>query len=142
MYQTIANVRMVLYLQMRLYKWYGQRFANDSMLAAADDPTFREVTVEVANKTLEFGLNITSAGWCGIDNASLRFVKASEKPYLSFNLNGNVATVENVGQLVDALRWDYEDEDITIELKNCTDDGGIYQIGKGNFTYGISKLDY
>lgn len=137
MYQTIANVPNGTYIFKLAAFTNGTAsvFANDSMLAAAADPTFREVTVEVANNTLEFGLNITSAGWCGIDNASLRFVKASEKPYLSFNLNGNVATVENVGQLVDALRWDYEDEDITIELKNCTDDIRVYMLGKNRFAF-------
>lgn len=140
MYQTVTNVPNGKYiLKLAAFTSDGGDacvYLNEAKAAKATaTPTFYEVAVNVTNNTLEFGLDITSGTWCGIDNASLRLISDSIPAYQSFDLKDGVATVENVGQLVDALRWNYEEKDITIELKNCTDDGGVYMLGKDRFEF-------
>jgi len=46
------------------------------------------------------------------------------------------AIVKNLAELTEALAYtDYESADITIELMNCTDEGGVYLLGNSGFAF-------
>ena len=46
------------------------------------------------------------------------------------------AIVKNLQELTEALAYtDYESADITIELENCTDEGGVYLLGNSGLTF-------
>ncbi|MFA5469999.1 MAG: hypothetical protein WC230_04770, partial [Bacteroidales bacterium] len=106
-------------------------YANgDKVLANTTTPTFHEVMTRVTDNRLEIGIVMEEAtnNWVGIDNVSLTYYNF----YPSFTKTATGALVSTAGELIDALKYtNYATQDITIELQDCADEGGIYMIGTG-----------
>lgn len=110
-------------------------YANDDkVLANTTAPTYHEVMTRVTNNRLEIGIVMEEAtnNWVGIDNVSLTYYNF----YPSFTKTATGAIVKNLQELTEALAYtDYESADITIELMNCTDEGGVYLLGNSGFAF-------
>ena len=106
-------------------------YANDDkVLANTTAPTYHEVMTRVTDNRLEIGIIMEEAtnNWVGIDNVSLTYYNF----YPSFTKTATGALVSTAEELIDALKYtNYATQDITIELQDCADEGGIYMIGTG-----------
>lgn len=110
-------------------------YANDDkVLANTTAPTYHEVMTRVTDNRLEIGIIMEEAtnNWVGIDNVSLTYYNF----YPSFTKTATGASVKTAKELLDALKYnDYAIGDVTIELQDCADEGGIYLLGSSGFVF-------